>query len=51
MQILAGEKMMVTVDGVEQEGNVITLVDDEAEHNVVVAANKTFKNATEGKSN
>ncbi|MEO5946213.1 MAG: glycosyl hydrolase family 65 protein, partial [Chitinophagaceae bacterium] len=41
-QILHGEKMMVTVDGVEKEENMITLVDDGAEHNVVVAANKNI---------
>ena len=42
MQILAGEKMMVTVDGVEQEENLITLIDDGAEHNVVVAPNRSI---------
>jgi cyclic beta-1,2-glucan synthetase len=40
MQIPAGGKMIVTVDGVEKEGNMITLIDDGAEHNVLVAANK-----------
>jgi cellobiose phosphorylase len=49
MQILAAEKMMVTIDGVEKEGNMITLIDDGAEHNVVVAANKKLKNAPEDK--
>ena len=42
MQIPAGENMMVTVDGMEQQGNMITLTDDGSEHNVVVAVNKTF---------
>ena len=37
-QILAIEKMIVTVDGVEKEENMITLIDDGAEHEVVVAA-------------
>ncbi|MEO7530108.1 MAG: cyclic beta 1-2 glucan synthetase, partial [Sediminibacterium sp.] len=37
MQILAGEKMMVTIDGVEKDENMITLIDDRAEHNVMVA--------------
>jgi len=37
MQIRAGENMMVTVDGMEQQGNMITLTDDGAEHDVVVA--------------
>ncbi|MEO5945413.1 MAG: cyclic beta 1-2 glucan synthetase, partial [Chitinophagaceae bacterium] len=45
MQILAGEKMIVTVDGVEKEENMITLIDDGVEHNVAVAVSKTFKNA------
>ena len=35
-QIPAGEKMTVTVDGVVQEENLITLLDDKAEHNVLV---------------
>jgi cyclic beta-1,2-glucan synthetase len=39
-QILAGAKMMVTVDGVEKEQNIITLIDDGAEHNVVIVANR-----------
>ncbi len=43
MQILANEKMMVTVDGVEKEENTITLIDDGAEHNVVVAPHKKLK--------
>ncbi|MEO6837823.1 MAG: glycosyl hydrolase family 65 protein, partial [Ginsengibacter sp.] len=42
MQIPTGEKMTVTVNGVEKEGNIITLVDDGAEHNVLVAANKNI---------
>jgi len=37
MQVPADEKMRVTVDGVEKEGNVIVLVDDGGEHEVVVA--------------
>ncbi|MEO6671283.1 MAG: cyclic beta 1-2 glucan synthetase, partial [Ferruginibacter sp.] len=40
MRIPSNEKMTVTVDGVEKEGNVITLIDDRAEHNVLIAANK-----------
>jgi cyclic beta-1,2-glucan synthetase len=43
MQILDGEIMMATVDGMETEENMITLIDDGAEHNVVIAANKTLK--------
>jgi len=39
VRILTGEKMNVTVDGVETAGNVITLVDDGAEHHVRLAAN------------
>ncbi len=35
-RMLAGEKMTLSVDGVEQEGNLITLLDDGAEHNVRV---------------
>ncbi|MGV8945497.1 MAG: GH36-type glycosyl hydrolase domain-containing protein [Lutibacter sp.] len=35
-QIPAGEKMTVTVDGVVQKENLITLLDDKAEHNVLV---------------
>jgi len=46
MQIPAGENMMVTVDGMEQQGNMITLTDDGSEHNVVVAVNKTFSTYT-----
>ena len=49
MRIAAGKKMKVTLDGVEMEENMITLIDDRAEHNVVVAANKTFKNDAEDK--
>jgi len=37
MQVPADEKMRLTVDGVEKEGNVIVLVDDGGEHEVVVA--------------
>ena len=37
MQILAGKNMMVTVDGMEQQGNMITLTDDGEEHNVMAA--------------
>ena len=40
IQIPAGEKMSVAVDGVENDENMIILVDDGAEHNVTVAANK-----------
>ena len=36
VQIPAGEKMTVTVDGVEKEGNMITLIEDGGEHNVMV---------------
>jgi cyclic beta-1,2-glucan synthetase len=43
MQILDGEIMMATVDGAETKENMITLIDDGAEHNVVIAANKTLK--------
>jgi cellobiose phosphorylase len=35
-QIAASEKMKVTLDGVESEGNTITLIDDGIEHNVLV---------------
>jgi len=41
MKIRAGEKMMVTADGVAKEGNRITLMDDGAEHDIVVS---TIKN-------
>ncbi|MBK5244544.1 MAG: glycosyl transferase family 36 [Eubacteriaceae bacterium] len=41
-RIPAGEKMTVTVDGVEQEENLITLLDDNAEHNVLVTDNKNI---------
>jgi len=40
MGISAIEKMIVTVDGVEAEGNIITLLDDGTEHNVLVATNQ-----------
>jgi cyclic beta-1,2-glucan synthetase len=42
MQILDGETMMVTVDGVEKVDSMITLIDDGAEHNVLVDANKNI---------
>jgi hypothetical protein len=45
-QIPAGEKMTVTIDGVENEGNTISLTDDRAEHNILVAAKKNIKDAT-----
>lgn len=38
MQINIGEETIVTVDGVEQEDHVISLLDDGAEHNVRVAS-------------
>jgi len=37
VQHLADEKRIVTVDGVKKEGNIIALIDDGAEHTVVVA--------------
>jgi cyclic beta-1,2-glucan synthetase len=42
MQISFGEKMKITIDGVEKEGNMITLTDDRAEHNVLVAGSKNI---------
>jgi cyclic beta-1,2-glucan synthetase len=45
-QIPAGEKMTVTIDGVENEGNTIPLTDDKAEHTILLAAKKNIKDAT-----
>jgi cellobiose phosphorylase len=42
MRINADEKMILTVDGDEKDGNTIMLVDDRAEHNVLVAANQNI---------
>ncbi len=42
MLIPPGKKTTITVDEVEQEGNLITLIDDWAEHNVLVVANKNI---------
>ena len=38
MQINIGENIIVYVDGTEQIDQMITLLDDEAEHNVHVAS-------------
>jgi cyclic beta-1,2-glucan synthetase len=51
MQILAGDKMMLTVDGVETEENMMTLIDDGDEHNVVIASNKKYFNASSSLKN
>lgn len=40
MQILAGEKMIVTVDVVVKKENMITLIHDGVEHNVLITPDK-----------
>jgi cyclic beta-1,2-glucan synthetase len=42
MQVPAGEEMRITVDRVENGENMILLVDDGAEHNVLIAPNKSI---------
>ena len=42
MRIPNDEKMKVTVDGVEQEGNSMALINDNNEHNVQVTINKNI---------
>ncbi|MBL0309683.1 MAG: cyclic beta 1-2 glucan synthetase [Bacteroidetes bacterium] len=49
MRVPAGEKMSVTVDGVKQDENVIALIDDQAEHEVLVTISKGIKNDMEDK--
>jgi cyclic beta-1,2-glucan synthetase len=43
MQIPTGEKIAVSIDGVQSDGNMIKLLDDGTDHNVVIVANKTLK--------
>ncbi|MEO6189259.1 MAG: cyclic beta 1-2 glucan synthetase, partial [Saprospiraceae bacterium] len=47
MQMLEDEKMKVSIDGVEKEENIITLIDDGVEHIVVISADKSiFKSSS-----
>ena len=38
MQINIGDEIIITVDGMEQQGKMISLSDDEGEHTVHVAS-------------
>jgi cyclic beta-1,2-glucan synthetase len=46
MRMAAGDKMIITVDAVEKEGNTITLMDDGVEHNVVIVTTKSTLTTT-----